>query len=52
MGATPVGVANMGAITQRLGPSPRAMLVVPLIGLAFFDVFHVFIVKWMILWLA
>lgn len=52
MGATPIGVANMAAITQSVGPSPRAMLIVPLIGLAFFDVIHVFIVKWMILWLA
>ncbi len=35
LGATPVAIANMSAITSRYGPSPKAFLIVPLIG-AFF----------------
>lgn len=48
LGAKPIAVANVNAITQRLGPSPRALLAVPRIGLAFFDVIHVFVVKVML----
>lgn len=32
LGATPNAVANMKAITQQYGPSPRAFLVVPVVG--------------------
>ncbi len=37
LGATPVGMANMEAVTKRFGPSPRALLVLPLIGAGVLD---------------
>ena len=37
LGATPVAIANMDAITQKHGPSPKALLVVPLVGAFFID---------------
>ena len=40
LGATPVAIANMGAITGRYGPSPKAFLVVPLIGAFFIDILN------------
>jgi ESS family glutamate:Na+ symporter len=32
LGATPNAVANMKALVDRFGPSPRAFLVVPIVG--------------------
>ncbi|MDE0943056.1 MAG: sodium/glutamate symporter [Alphaproteobacteria bacterium] len=32
LGATPIAIANMNAITTRFGPSTKAFLVVPLVG--------------------
>jgi len=29
LGATPVGIANVNALTSRYGPSPKAYLVIP-----------------------
>jgi glutamate:Na+ symporter, ESS family len=37
LGATPNGVANMEAITERFGPAPRAFLVLPMVGAFFID---------------
>jgi ESS family glutamate:Na+ symporter len=37
LGATPNAVANMGAITERFGPAPRAFLVLPMVGAFFID---------------
>lgn len=37
MGATPAGIANMNAATSKCGPSPKAFLVVPLVGACFLD---------------
>jgi len=45
LGATPVGVANMNAITSRFGPSPRAFLVVPLIGAFLLDIINAFVIQ-------
>jgi ESS family glutamate:Na+ symporter len=45
LGATPVAMANMGAVTQRHGPSPRAFLVVPLIGAGVLDLANAFIIE-------
>lgn len=36
LGATPTAIANMQAITDKFGPSPKAYLLVPMVG-AFFD---------------
>ncbi len=32
LGATPTAVANMTAVTEKFGPSPKAFIVVPLVG--------------------
>ena len=43
MGATPNAMANMGAITEKFGPSPKAYLVVPIVGGMFVDFTNTFI---------
>jgi len=45
LGATPVGIANMNAITQRFGPSPKAYLVIPLLGAFFIDIANASLVQ-------
>ena len=45
LGATPVGVANMNAVTSRFGPSPKAFLVVPLIGAFLLDILNAFVIQ-------
>jgi ESS family glutamate:Na+ symporter len=45
LGATPVAFANMNALTTRYGPSPRAFLVVPLIGAFFVDIMNAVVIK-------
>ena len=45
LGATPVGIANMNAITQRFGPSPKAFLVIPLLGAFFIDIANATLVQ-------
>lgn len=45
MGATPVGIANMNAVTTKYGPSPKAFLVVPLVGAFFLDIVNAFVIK-------
>ena len=48
LGATPVAIANMDAITTRYGPSPKAFLVVPLVGAFFIDIMNAVIIKFFI----
>ena len=43
LGATPVGIANMNAVTSRFGPSPKAFLVVPLVGAFLLDIVNAFL---------
>ena len=45
LGATPVAIGNMNAITNRFGPSPKAFLVVPLVGAFFIDIANALILK-------
>ena len=45
LGATPVAIANMDAVTQRYGPSPQAFLVIPLIGAFFIDLLNAAVIK-------
>ncbi len=40
LGATPVAIANMKAVTARYGPSTKAFLVVPLVGAFFIDLLN------------
>lgn len=45
MGATPVGIANMNAITSKYGASPKAFLIVPLVGAFFIDIVNAMVIK-------
>ncbi len=45
LGATPVGIANMTAVTNKHGPSQKAFLVIPLVGAFFIDIVNAVIVK-------
>ncbi len=45
LGATPVAIANMTAITGKFGASPKAFLVIPLIGAFFIDLLNALIIK-------
>ena len=45
LGATPVAIGNMNAITSKYGPSPKAFLVVPLVGAFFIDIANALILK-------
>ena len=45
LGATPVGLANVSTLTHRFGPSPKAFLVVPLLGSVFTDTLNAVILQ-------
>ena len=45
MGATPVAIANMNAVTSKHGPSIKAFLVIPLVGAFFIDILNALIIK-------
>lgn len=45
LGATPVGLANMHAVTARYGAAPQAFVIVPLIWAVFVDFFNAGIVR-------
>ena len=40
LGATPTAIANMQAITDRYAPSPKAFLIVPMVGAFFVDIIN------------
>jgi len=48
LGATPVALANMNAVTSQHGPSPKAYLVVPLVGAFFIDVLNASTIKFFV----
>jgi ESS family glutamate:Na+ symporter len=45
LGATPVAIANMSAITSQYGPSTKAFLVLPLVGALFIDILNAGTIK-------
>ena len=45
LGATPVAIANMTALTSKYGPSIKAFLVIPLIGAFFIDLLNAVVIK-------
>ena len=45
LGATPVAIANMSSLTNTYGPSPKAFLVIPLIGAFFVDILNALTIK-------
>lgn len=48
LGATPVAIANMDAVTKRFGPSQKAFLIVPLVGAFFIDLLNAATIKFFI----
>ncbi len=48
LGATPVAIANMDAVTRHFGPSLKAFLIVPLVGAFFIDILNAVIIKFFI----
>jgi len=48
LGATPVAIANMNAVTSRFGASTKAFLVVPLVGAFFVDLLNAATIKFFI----
>ena len=51
LGATPTAIANMTAVTEKFGASPRAFVVVPLVGF-FIDISNALIVQTLLDWIA
>ena len=45
LGATPVAIANMDAVTRQFGPSAKALLIVPLVGAFFIDLLNAATIK-------
>ena len=48
LGATPIAIANMDVVTRRFGASPKAFLVVPLVGAFFIDLLNAVTIKFFI----
>ncbi len=48
LGATPVGIANMNAVTSKYRPSPKAFLVIPLVGAFFIDLVNALVIKFFV----
>ncbi len=48
LGATPIAIANMDAVTRRFGASTKAFLVVPLVGAFFIDILNAATIKFFI----
>ena len=45
LGATPVAIANMTAVTKAHGPAPMAFIMLPLVGAFFVDITNAFIIR-------
>ena len=45
LGATPVGIANMHAVTGKYGASAKAFLVIPLLGAFYIDIANALVVQ-------
>lgn len=45
LGATPVGLANMRAITAKFGASNKAFLIIPLLGAFFIDITNAMVIQ-------
>jgi ESS family glutamate:Na+ symporter len=50
LGATPTAIANMTAVTKLYGPSPRAFIIVPLIGAFFIDLANAIVIQLYVGW--
>ena len=52
LGATPTAIANMTAVTKLYGASPRAFIIVPLIGAFFIDLANSVVIQLYISWFS
>ncbi len=50
LGATPTAIANMTAVTKLYGPSPKAFIIVPLIGAFFIDLANAIVIQLYLGW--
>jgi ESS family glutamate:Na+ symporter len=50
LGATPVAIANMTAVTKAHGPAPTAFIILPLVAAFFVDVANAFIIPAALRW--
>ena len=50
LGATPTAIANMTAVTKLYGASPRAFIIVPLIGAFFIDLANAMVIQLYVGW--
>ena len=50
LGATPTAIANMTAVTKLYGPSPKAFIIVPLIGAFFIDLANAIVIQLYVGW--
>ncbi len=50
LGATPVAIANMTAVTKAHGPAPMAFIMLPLVGAFFVDVTNAFVIRFAFQW--
>ena len=48
LGATPVAIANMNAVTSKYGPSFKSFLVIPLVGAFFIDLLNALAIKFFV----
>ena len=48
LGATPTAIVNMTAVTKSFGSSPRAFIIVPLVGAFFIDIANALIIQFML----
>ncbi|MBU2970131.1 sodium/glutamate symporter [Pseudoalteromonas sp. C2R02] len=51
LGATPTAIANMTAVTKKYGASPKAFIIVPLVGAFFIDLTNAVIIQMMLNWI-
>ena len=48
LGATPTAIANMTAVSAKFGASPKAFVVVPLVGAFFIDISNALIIQFLL----
>lgn len=52
LGTTANAIANMRTLVSNFGPSPRAFIVVPMVGAFFIDFVNALVIVWFVNWLA
>lgn len=50
LGATPVAIANMTAVTKAHGQAPMAFIMLPLVGAFFVDISNAFVIRFALRW--